>query len=102
MLCALVYAFLPYHVLRGIAHVTNGAYFLVPLAMLVLVAIARDEIGWDRPERKRRFVFSLGLAALIVWQTPYNGVFFVLLACVAGAIALASTRAGRRCCRSRL
>ena len=92
MLCALVYAFLPYHVLRGIAHVTNGAYFLVPLAMLVLVAIARDEIGWDRPERKRRFVFSLSLAALIVWQTPYNGVFFVLLACVAGAIALAGAR----------
>ena len=46
---ALLYAFLPYHVLRGVPHLTNGAYFLVPLAMSVLVRVARGDFTGNMP-----------------------------------------------------
>lgn len=87
-LCALVYAFLPYHQIRGVAHLTNGAYFLVPLALLTLTWVARAALTLDATSR-RSWSIALGTAILLPLQTPYNGVFFGLLCAAAGAIALA-------------
>ena len=88
LLCALVYAFLPYHQLRGVHHLTNGAYFLVPLAMLALTWLARGMLNLDSMSRPR-WLIALTTAALLPLQTPYNGVFFGLLCVVACGIALA-------------
>jgi phosphoglycerol transferase len=87
-LCALIYAFLPYHVLRGVHHLTNGAYFLVPFALLVLVELALDRLDTRPGDGRRRWIFALVLAVLLPLQMPYNGVFFAYLAVVAGAIAI--------------
>lgn len=89
LLCALLYAFLPYHVIRNVAHLTNGAYYLVPLAMLVLVWLAQERIDVDTADARRRWLFALVVAALVPLQTPYNGVFFAYLCVIAGAIAMA-------------
>jgi phosphoglycerol transferase len=86
---ALLYAFLPYHVLRGVPHLTNGAYFLVPLAMSVLVRVARGDFTGNMPGMRSRWLSAIAVALLIPLQTPYNGVFFAFLCLVAGAIAIA-------------
>lgn len=94
ILCALLYAFLPYHILRGTGHLTNGAYFLLPLAFVVLTWLAQGRLDASRPTR-RRLVFAIIVAALVTLQMPYNGVFFAYLVVVAAAIAVASGM-GRR------
>ena len=91
ILCALVYGFLPYHVLRGVTHITNGAYFLVPPAMLVLAWLARGDLAIDPSRDRARWLLALAIAVLLPLQTPYNGVFFVALCVVAGAIAIAQS-----------
>lgn len=89
LLCALVYAFLPYHLIRGVGHLTNGTYFLVPLAMLVLVWLARGALDPAADGARRRWWLALATALLLPLQTPYNGVFFAVLCLVAGVLALA-------------
>jgi len=97
-LCALLYSFLPYHVYRGVGHLTNGAYYLVPLGMLTLVWIARNELETGQAGSRIRRVIALTVALLLPLQTPYNGVFFAALCLVAGSIAVAQ----RQCWRSAL
>lgn len=89
LLCSLVYAFLPYHMNRGVGHLTNGTYFLVPLAVLALIWIARGELDPAASGARRRWWLALGTALLLPLQTPYNGVFFAALCMVAGALAVA-------------
>ena len=89
LLCSLLYAFLPYHVIRGVTHVTNGAYFLVPLGMLVLAWLARGDLDGSGSGARRRWLLAIPVAMLLPLQTPYNGVFFASLCLVAGAIAVA-------------
>jgi len=89
-LCALLYAFLPYHILRGVEHVTNGAYFLVAPAMLVLAWVAQGHLVSGEPGARKRWLFAVTIAILLPLQTPYNGVFFAMLCVVAGAIAVAA------------
>lgn len=89
LICASIYAFLPYHLFRGVAHLTNGAYFLIPPAMLVLIRLAQNRIDFDTADARRRWFLALVVAVLLPLQMPYNGVFFALLCIVAGAIALA-------------
>jgi phosphoglycerol transferase len=86
---SLLYAFLPFHVLRSVPHVTNGAYFLVPLAMMVLVWIAQGDLVANAPGLRRRRIIAVVVALLIPLQTPYNGVFFAFLCLAAMAIAIA-------------
>ena len=89
LLCSLLFAFLPYHVVRGVTHVTNGAYFLVPLGMLVLAWIARGDLEGSGVDTRRRWLLAIPVAVMLPLQTPYNGVFFAGLCLVAGAIAIA-------------
>jgi hypothetical protein len=89
LLCGLLYAFLPYHVIRGVPHLTNGAYYLVPLAFVALIWLALGRLGTRAGGDRRRLAFALILAVLVPLQMPYNGVFFAYLAVVAGAIAFA-------------
>jgi phosphoglycerol transferase len=89
MLCALLYAFLPYHVIRGVGHLTNSAYFLVPPAIVALSWLALGLLDTRPADARRRLVFAIAIALLVPLQMPYNGVFFAYLAFVAGAIAIA-------------
>ncbi|HEY0179292.1 MAG TPA: hypothetical protein VGC30_06645, partial [Dokdonella sp.] len=89
LVCALLYAFLPYHVIRNVFHLTNGAYFLVPLGVLVLVRLARGAFDPDVDDGKRRLLGASIVAALLPLQMPYNGAFFAVLCIASGAIAVA-------------
>lgn len=89
LLCALIYAFLPYHLYRGVGHLTNGTYFLVPLAMLVLAWIAGGQLDPGSPGARRRWWLALATALLLPLQMPYNGVFFAILCGVACLLSLA-------------
>jgi phosphoglycerol transferase len=95
VISALAYAFLPYHVLRGVAHLTNGAYFLIPFAMLVAIWLALDELGTERPDARKRWILALVVAVLVPLQTPYNGVFFAYIIGVACIVALARNARAR-------
>lgn len=89
LLCALAYAFLPYHMDRGVGHLTNGSYFLVPLAVLALIWLARGDLDPAVPGVRRRWWLALITALLLPLQMPYNGVFFATLCMVAGVLTLA-------------
>ena len=41
---ALLFSFAPYHIIRGTAHVTLGAYFSVPLACWLALRVAHGDI----------------------------------------------------------
>jgi phosphoglycerol transferase len=78
-----LYAWLPYHQLRGFAHFTNGFYALVPLALWLLWAT------WHAPsERKPGWLVTVTIAALLVLQNPYYGLFFVVIAATYAAVAI--------------
>jgi phosphoglycerol transferase len=95
LLAASIYAFLPYHVLRGVPHLTNGAYFLVPFAMLVLIRLAQDRLGFDTPNARKALGLALVAAVLVPLQMPYNGFFFAFLCVCSAFIAVAQTMAWR-------
>lgn len=86
--CALAYSVLPYHMFRSIWHVTNGAYFLVPLALLVLIYLAEGEPAGSLTRKSA--AFAVGVAILLPLQTPYNGVFFAALGGICAAVAFAN------------
>jgi phosphoglycerol transferase len=73
MLGSLLYAFLPYHFYRGEPHLFLGAYYTVPLMVLVLlwVCAAGGETGENDPNalrlslRNRKFVLSVGICILM-------------------------------------
>jgi phosphoglycerol transferase len=77
-------------VLRNVGHLTNGAYYLVPLAALVLLQIAHNRFDANEAGSPRRWLFALGVCVLVPLQMPYNGVFFALLCPIAVTLAMAS------------
>jgi len=89
VVCALAYAFLPYHVLRGVSHLTNGAYFLVPPAILAATWVAQGRLDAGTPGVRGRWWIAAATAVLLPLQMPYNGVFFSFLCAIAGMLAFA-------------
>jgi phosphoglycerol transferase len=97
LLAGLLYAFLPYHFYRGVAHLMLAAYFLVPPLVLVVLWIYLDPEPADRecgpgspgrwPWRARRTVASLLICLLVSSAGVYYAAFgaFFLLAAGAGA-----------------
>ncbi len=66
-----LYAFLPYHAYRGISHLTRGAYYQLPLAVLVIVWLSRYRGEFLRADgdewrvRRGRLGFAIGVALLV-------------------------------------
>ena len=67
----ILYAFMPYHAYRGLAHFTRGTYFQLPLAVLVIIWLNRYREEFLRFEderwrvRRGRLAFALGVAVLL-------------------------------------
>jgi phosphoglycerol transferase len=98
---ALVYAFLPYHFARGTSHLLLSGYFLVPVAVLLVLSVAsgdppfvrRDDRGRTRIAwRERRTWLWLLACAGLASTGPYYAWFTVFFLAVAG---LAELLAGR-------
>lgn len=43
IICSVIYAFLPYHYLRGISHLTLGAYYMIPIAVWYIIKFMKGE-----------------------------------------------------------
>jgi phosphoglycerol transferase len=68
---ALLFAFLPYHFLRGQTHLFLSAYYLIPLAVSVILGIYRD------PEGRRPTRFAPVIGVLL----GCGGVYYAFFSC---------------------
>jgi phosphoglycerol transferase len=91
-----LFAFLPYHLIRGESHLTYSSYYLVPLVVLSAIWLCSGEslyrCDFDRsaPERKwitRNGVISLAVCLLVAGDTPYNAFFATFFLMVAASVA---------------
>jgi phosphoglycerol transferase len=99
---ALLFAFLPYHLVRGTGHLFLSAYYLVPLIVLVTIWLYREEgflvnrpvSGWaPRPNLAGGRAVGALLVCLLVGLA---GVYYAFFACFFLAIAGLAACAWRR------
>ncbi|HVK16238.1 MAG TPA: hypothetical protein VM533_04765 [Fimbriiglobus sp.] len=82
----LLFAFLPYHYLRGQGHYFLAAYYVVPLAVLVMVWICGGRLPFFRREPDGRYRFrpwsaDTLAAVLIAAATASGGAYYAFFAC---------------------
>ena len=72
---ALLYAFVPYHFARGEAHLLLSAYWMVPVAGLLLIGVTseRPPFTADAPESERGWKVSLRGKSSILWLLACAG-----------------------------
>lgn len=91
---ALVFAFLPYHLLRGTAHLTLGNYVSVPFACLLVAATACGSLPRIGQTRTRswwwRVAAVVGAGALVASAGGYYAVFTLALTAMAVLVAFAT------------
>jgi phosphoglycerol transferase len=102
---SLLYAFLPYHVVRGIGHLPLAAYYCLPLAVMVALWVALDQGPFFRKDPLtgrwafrpwgRRALAGLAVCLLLSANFVYYSYFTCYL--LAGAGLLSAVR--RRCWR---
>ena len=73
----LLYAFLPYHQMRGLSHYFLSAYYLVPLALVVVINLALGRV------RGRRVVGPV----LVMAATSCAGAYYAFFTCALLAVA---------------
>jgi phosphoglycerol transferase len=97
MAAAVLFAFLPYHALRGERHLFLSTYFPIPLIVTVLVEIATGRLPFlpETETGQTRFRLADGntlravlIAALLGAVNPYYAYFSLLLLPCAGLIDL--------------
>ncbi len=95
-----MYTLLPYHFQRGEMHLFLGAYYLVPLMILVIVRVylgdaillRRSENGWQWCLRERKTWGSLAICALVA----SSGIYYAFFGCFFLVVAGLGTALGRR------
>lgn len=72
---ALLFAFVPYHFARGEAHLLLSAYWMVPVAGLLLIGVTseRPPFTADAPDRERGWKVSLRGKSSILWLLACAG-----------------------------
>ena len=89
---SLLYAFLPYHMFRGEAHLFLGVYFMVPLVLVLCVElfgpgpplVSAEGAGTPRMDlRSRASWLALGICLLI----GSSGIYYAYFACFFVALA---------------
>ena len=89
---ALLFAFLPYHLLR-LGHLFLAAYYFIPLTVLLIVRVYQGQVPWGRG----RFGGTLAVLAVAV-LTGLGGVYYALFACFLLAVAGAARAVAMRTC----
>jgi len=85
---SLLYAFLPFHFMRNQHHIILNDYYVVPLAIMVLLWLTTELII----TRGRKFIISVLIAILLGCSGVYYPFFFCFLLLVAGAIGVLKFR----------
>jgi phosphoglycerol transferase len=98
---ALLFTFLPYHLLR-LAHLHLAAYYVVPLTVLVVVRLYLGQVAQFRarpaqPGAAGRFLSGGGLGAVAVCVlTGMSGVYYAFFACFLLAVAALASASFQR------
>ena len=91
LFCSLLYAFLPYHVIRNELHLILSAYYFIPLVVMIVLWITAKEFSL----RTRKFLISgaicVGIGSSGVYY-PFFSCFMLLVAGVIGSLKLQSLR----------
>jgi hypothetical protein len=97
----LLYAFLPYHYLRGVGHYFLSAYFVVPLTLLVALWLCRGRLPFFTKDAEGRYRFKPwsadALVAFVIGVlTASAGAYYAFFGCallvVAGCYGWVVTR----------
>lgn len=84
-----LYAFMPYHLLRNQGHLFLSAYYGVPLAVWLVVALAEGRTLIER-HLSRRTLTTIGVCLLVGAASDYYAVFaLITLVLVVGLMGLA-------------
>ena len=97
---SLLYAFIPFHFIRGVVHLQYSSYYLVPLLTLILLWIwsddhiffRSDKTGWRCFFSSRKAWFSFFVVVVCGPVTYYFAFFFIVLALGAGFSATLQRR----------
>ena len=93
LLCALLYAFMPYHFSRSEGHLYLSAYFMAPLAVLVAWWVAEGRLlGSAGPWRRGRLPLAAGICVLTSLSGIYYPFFSGLVLVTASLLALCVRR----------
>jgi phosphoglycerol transferase len=92
LVAALLFAVLPYHFLRGEAHLTLAGYYLVPFAVLVAVWLYHGEAVLLRREGRRRSLAAVAVCLLL----SAGGVYYAFFSCALLATAALAAAVRRR------
>jgi hypothetical protein len=96
LVAALLFAFQPYHFLRGTKHLMLASYYGIPLVILVGLWVLDAEKAWSR----RRWFFALAVSAIISSAGVYYAFFSCYFVALAGLAAAWSTRQMRHLLRA--
>ncbi len=98
---AFVYAFAPYHFLRGEGHLLLSGYEFVPLGVLLALWVFDDQVpllradGWRIDWRARRTWLVVAVTIALGTTGAYYFVFSMLLVAAAGIIHAVAARTAR-------
>lgn len=99
---AALFALIPFHFIRGTAHLFLANYWVVPLGAYLFVQVCRGESLFRRRDFGSKFnplawatgrtVVTLGICALVASDGIYYAAFTIMLLVVAGAASVVSTK----------
>ena len=99
LLGSLIYTFLPYHFIRGIAHLPLSSYYLIPLMSLVCIWVAFGEISLNKNRSRiksyisnKKLIISIVICILVASSIAYYIYFSIFMLLVAGLYNLINSR----------
>lgn len=103
LVCSTLFALAPYHFIRNEWHLFLGAYFLVPVAAYLILAVYADSPLFARRAGRRgplswlspRTGFTLAACVAIGLSDLYYAAFAILLVAAAGVLTFIATRSRR-------
>lgn len=85
--CAVIYAFAPYHQMRGTGHIYLGMYFMVPLMVLYMYRLMKMERLFQKgevlfhKERQGWFTVSNLLRIICLMCMALTGIYYAFFTC---------------------
>src|SRR5262249_33302472 len=85
---SLLYSFLPFHFWRGQNHIFLASYYLVPLAVMLVLWVCLRRLSWGGWRKQQGHLLAGLVICLLLGSTGYYYAFFTcFLLFVAGVIA---------------
>ena len=81
---AILYAFMPYHYLKGQTHIFLAAYYMVPMAMLVVMRIHSGELNFFSSDKKNSSlkIKSIRITSLVITAlVSATGIYYSFFSC---------------------